>query len=600
MRGLLSTEVKEEIRRRIDLVELIGSQVALKKAGRSYKGLCPFHQEKTPSFNVDPEKGLWFCHGCKNGGDAFDFVMRTSNLSFMEAAEVLAKRAGVRLERSQEEAIRATERDRMYRALEAAAGFFREQLHHAVRGTAVRAYLDRRGVDAAIAERFRLGYAPAAWDDLQKVLGSREFAPALLEKAGLVNPRSGGDGFYDLFRNRLMFPIVDLQDRVVAFGGRALDDSEPKYLNSRETQIFVKSRTLYALNWARDAVRKLDEIVIVEGNMDVLSAHQFGITNAVASLGTSLTADQVLVMKRLASRAVIVYDADASGQAAMERAMALFEDADLPVRVVVLPAGDPDEFLRTRGGEAFRGLVARALPVFEYQLRMAAQRHDPQTVDGKVRIVDELLPAVAAVTNPVRQAEYVRMLAERFELREDAVRQRLRGRRSTRTAADRGRREGPESAVASPDSARVRAERWLLHLMVHEPALRDALAERLTVDDFEDPAHRSLAGALLGAGSADAESLRSTLNDEQAERLFFGLLFDDPPVEEKDREKVVNDAVDYLVNRQRAAGRFDALRKAITAAQAAGDVQQVRRLQAEYEQLIGALHASRKGGGDDG
>jgi DNA primase len=610
MRGLLSTEIKEEIRRRVHLVELISAHVALKKAGRSYKGLCPFHQEKTPSFNVDPEKGLWFCHGCKLGGDAFDFVMRNSNLSFMEAAEVLARRAGVRIERSPEEAVRATERDRMYRALEAAAGFFREQLQHPGRGGPARAYLERRGVDAGTAERFRLGYAPAAWDDLQKVLGARGLAPALLEKAGLVNVRSGGDGFYDLFRNRLMFPIVDLQDRVVGFGGRALDDSEPKYLNSRETAVFVKGRTLYALNWARETVRKLDEIVIVEGNMDVLTAHQYGITNAVASLGTALTADQVLAMKRLASRAVIVYDADPSGQAAMERAMALFEDADLPVQVVVLPAGDPDEFLRTRGEEAFRGLIAGALPVFEYYLRMAAKRHDPQTVDGKVRIVDELLPAVASVSNPVRQAEYVRMLAERLDLREDAVRQRLRARRGTgftpggarsasgggRSTAAGTRREGPGAPVASPDAARARAERWLIHLMVHVAELRRELAERIGVEDFADPTHRVLAGALLGAATADPDALRSTLDDEAAEGLLLGLLFEDPPIEEKDREKVVDDAVDYLIRRQRAAGRFDALQKAISAAQSAGDVQQVRRLQTEYEELIGKFHASRKGG----
>lgn len=598
MRALLSTEIKEEIRRRIDLVELVGSHVTLKKAGRSYKGLCPFHQEKTPSFNVDPEKGLWFCHGCRNGGDAFDFVMRTSNLSFMEAAEVLAKRAGVRIERSPEEAVRATERDRLYRALEAAAGFFRDQLHHVGRGAPARAYLERRGVDTATAERFRLGYAPAAWDDLQKVLGAKGVPPVLLEKGGLVNARAGGDGFYDLFRNRLMFPIVDLQDRVVGFGGRALDDSEPKYLNSRETPVFAKGRTLYALNWARETVRKLDEIVIVEGNMDVLTAHQFGVTNAVASLGTALTADQVLVMKRLASRAVIVYDADASGQAAMERAMALFEEADLPIRVVVLPEGDPDEFLRTRGAEALRGLITRALPVFEYQLRMAAQRHDPQTVDGKVRIVDDLLPGVAAVSNPVRQAEYVRMLAERFELREDAVRQRLRARPSGRARREPGRREGPDVAVASPDAARARAERWLIHLMVVDAALRPVLAERLRADDFADPTHRALAGVLLGAAAADPDTLRSMLDDEAAERLLLGLLFEDPPVEERDRGKVITDAVEYLVHRQRATERFDALHKAIAAAQAAGDVQQVRRLQAEYEELIGMLHASRKGGDD--
>ena len=598
MRGLLSTDIKEEIRRRVDLVELVGSHVTLKKAGRSYRGLCPFHQEKTPSFNVDPEKGLWFCHGCKAGGDAFDFVMRTSNLSFMEAAEVLARRAGVRLERSPEEAVRATERDRMYKALEAAAGFFRDQLQHAVRGMSARAYLERRGVDAATAERFRLGYAPAAWDDLQKVLGARGFAPALLEKAGLVNARSGGDGFYDLFRNRLMFPIVDLQDRVVAFGGRALDDGEPKYLNSRETQAFVKSRTLYALNWAREAVRKLDEIVVVEGNMDALTAHQFGITNAVASLGTALTADQVLVMKRLAARAVIVYDADASGQAAMERAMALFEEADLPVRVAVLPAGDPDQFLRTRGTDAFRGLLAGALPVFEYQLRMAAGRHDPQTVDGKVRILDDIIPMLLAVRNDVRRGEYIRVLVERFNIPEDLLRQRLRTRGSSRKAGLEKRDEA--NILAGVDRARARAEQWLLHMMVHDAELRQAMAERVGVEDFADPTHRVLAEVLLGAASADTDALRSALDDEAAERLLLGLLFEDPPVEEKDRERVVNDAVDYLVNRQRAAGRFDALRKAISAAQAAGDVQQVRRLQAEYEELVGVLQASRKGGDDDG
>jgi DNA primase len=395
-----------------------------------------------------------------------------------------------------------------------------------------------------------------------------------------------------------MFPIVDLQDRVVAFGGRALDDGEPKYLNSRETQAFVKSRTLYALNWAREAVRKLDEIVVVEGNMDALTAHQFGITNAVASLGTALTADQVLVMKRLAARAVIVYDADASGQAAMERAMALFEEADLPVRVAVLPAGDPDQFLRTRGADAFRGLLAGALPVFEYQLRMAAGRHDPQTVDGKVQILDDIIPMLLAVRNDVRRGEYIRVLVERFNMPEDLLRQRLRTRGSIRKAGLEKRDEA--NILAGVDRARARAEQWLLHLMVHDAELRQAMAERVGVEDFADPTHRVLAEVLLGAASADTDALRSALDDEAAERLLLGLLFEDPPVEEKDRERVVNDAVDYLVNRQRAAGRFDALRTAISAAQAAGDVQQVRRLQAEYEELVGVLQASRKGGDDDG
>lgn len=579
----LPADIKDEIRRRVDLVDLVAGHVTLKKAGRYYKGLCPFHQEKTPSFYVDREKGLWHCYGCQKGGDIFSFVMETGNLAFNEAVEVLARRAGVQLERSPEAAKQASERDRMYRALEAAAVFFREQLAHPVRGKAAREYMERRGVDAPTAERFRLGCAPNAWDELLRGLGNKGFPPALLEKAGLAQLRQAGDGHFDLFRHRLMFPIVDLQDRVVGFGGRALDASEPKYLNSRETPVFAKGRTLYALNWARDEIRKQDEIVVVEGNMDVLTAHQFGITNAVASLGTALTAEQVLTMKRLAARAVIVYDADAAGQAAMERAMALFEEADLPVRVAVLPAGDPDEFLRKQGAEAFRRLVERALPVFEYQMATAAARHDTAAVEGKVRIVDELIPALAAVLNPVRQAEYIRLLAERFAVSEDAVRQRLRRQRRGSRAAG----TAPEAVVADADRARRQAERLLLHLMVHETAWRAPIAERLTADDFADPVHQALARALFAAPRGEAEAVRATIEDEGAERLLLGLLFEDQPVVEKDRERAVRDAVAYIVERQPAARARDALEKAIAAAQASGDVEQVRRLQAEYLNLVG-------------
>lgn len=579
----LPADIKDEIRRRVDLVDLVAGHVTLKKAGRYYKGLCPFHQEKTPSFYVDREKGLWHCYGCQKGGDIFSFVMETGNLAFNEAVEVLARRAGVQLERSPEAAKQASERDRMYRALEAAAVFFREQLAHSVRGKAAREYTERRGVDAPTAERFRLGCAPNAWDELLRGLGNKGFPPALLEKAGLAQLRQGGDGHFDLFRHRLMFPIVDLQDRVVGFGGRALDGSEPKYLNSRETPVFAKGRTLYALNWARDEIRKQDEIVVVEGNMDVLTAHQFGITNAVASLGTALTAEQVLTMKRLAARAVIVYDADAAGQAAMERAMALFEEADLPVRVAVLPAGDPDEFLRKQGAEAFRRLVERALPVFEYQMATAAARHDTAAVEGKVRIVDELIPALAAVLNPVRQAEYIRLLAERFAVSEDAVRQRLRRQRRGSRAAG----TAPEAVVADADRARRQAERLLLHLMVHETTWRAPIAERLTADEFADPVHQALARALFAAPRGEAEAVRATIEDEGAERLLLGLLFEDQPVVEKDRERAVRDAVAYIVERQPAARARDALEKAIAAAQASGDVEQVRRLQAEYLILVG-------------
>ncbi len=608
MRGRLTADIKEEIRQRVDLVELASAHVALKKAGRHYKGLCPFHQEKTPSFHIDRERGLWHCFGCSQGGDIFDFVMRIGNLSFGEAVETLAHRAGVRLERSPEEVRQTTERDRLYRALEAAVGFFREQLVHPERGRAAREYLKRRGVDAETTERFRLGYATPNWDDLLNALGTKGFPPALLSSGGLVQPRATSDGYYDMFRHRLVFPILDLQDRPVAFGGRALDDTQPKYLNSRETAVFVKGRMLYALNWAREEIRQRDEVIVVEGNMDALTCHQFGITNAVASLGTSLTLDQVLVLKRFAAKAVLVYDADAAGQTAMERAMTLFEEADLPVVVVVLPSGDPDQVLRTEGPQRFRDLLAQAVPIFEYQVGMAAARHDPKSIEGKVRIVDELVPAVGAVSNPVRQAEYIRSLAQRFDLAEDAVRQRLRGR-----MRGKGQATSAPQAVPTPDRARHQAEQLLIHLMVHEPALRRVVGEALSAEEFQDVRYRGLARVLYEAPDDGVEALRERIDDDAQQRLLMQLVFEDPPVVEKEKEKVVKEAIDYIVYREPAAQQRLALAKQIQQAQAAGDLEQVRRLQLEYLKLIGLTRAemtssqepgqgepSRKGGEGDG
>ncbi|MBI2247454.1 MAG: DNA primase [Armatimonadetes bacterium] len=594
MRGRLSSDIKEEIRTRVDLVELAGEHVALKKTGRYYKGLCPFHQEKTPSFHVDREKGLWHCFGCQAGGDAYDFVMRISNLSFSESVEVLARRAGVRLERTPDEARRASERDRLYRALDAAAVWYREQLLHPEKGKAARDYLKRRGVDETTAERFRLGYAPQAWDELLKALSSKGYPPTQLEKGGLINPRPSGDGHYDLLRHRLIFPIVDLQDRPVAFGGRALDQAEPKYLNTKETPLFSKGRTLYALNLAREAIRHTGEVIVVEGNMDALTCHQFGFTNAVASLGTSLTLDQVLLMKRFASQAVLVYDSDASGLRAMERAMGLFEEAEMSVRVVVLPSGDPDAYLRETGGEAFRSLVMQALPVFEYQLAMATSRHDPKSVEGKVRITEELVPILAAVRNPIRQAEYIREVAERLDLREDALRQRLRG-----TVRGRSAVEVSMPVLAGPDRARHQAERILLHLMVLEPPLRETVAGQLSASEFADPRHQALAGVLLGSREGP-EVLQELIEDEEAKRLLMHLVFEEPPVEGKDKQRAVQESIDYLTRRIPDARRRETLAKEIVTAQAAGDLEQVRRLQMEYLKLVNQKVPSGKGGEEHG
>jgi len=532
-----SREVADEIRRRINILDVVSAHVTLKRSGRRYTGLCPFHSEKTPSFTVNPEQGFFYCFGCHAGGDVFDFVMRMGSLSFPDALGELAARAGVRLERTPDEERRGGERERLLRTVAEAEAFFRARLA-ADDGRAARRYLADRGVAAAAAEAFRLGYAPSGWDALLGALRARGFDAAALEQAGLAVVRTGGSGHYDALRQRLVFPIHDLQGRPIAFGGRALDDGTPKYLNTRETALFVKGRTLYALDAARAAIRETGEAVVVEGYMDALTCHQFGITNAVASLGTALTQDQVFLLKRFAARAVLVYDADASGMDAAERGLGIFEQAELPVRVAVLPGrADPDEFLHRQGVEPFRRSLAGAQSVFDYRFAMASARHDGKTVEGKVGIVDEMSQLIIIAPNPVRQAEYVRLLAERLGVREDAVRGQVRRLSKDRDDAVRPATAGGRGEVAGHRTApeadgRAGAETLLLHLLVADAAVRAGVRGAVDARVFRDPAHQALAQALLDPETDAVEPvrLRERLRDEGAVALLSRFLIEEPPV----------------------------------------------------------------------
>jgi DNA primase len=522
-------EVTDEIRRKVGILEVISSHVTLRRAGRSYKGLCPFHSEKTPSFTVDPERGFFYCFGCHAGGDVFDFVMRIGSMPFREALKDLADRAGVHLPQAPADEQRAGERERLLRAVAEAAAVFRAQLAGEA-GEHARRYLASRGVDPTTQEMFQIGWAPAGWDHLLRALRARGFGSEVLEEAGLVVARTGGEGHYDALRDRIIFPIHDLQGRPAAFGGRALGDGTPKYLNTRETPLFVKGKTLYALDKARGPIRETENAVVVEGYMDAVTCHQFGVPNAVASLGTALTPDQVLLLKRFASRAVLVYDADTAGQEAADRGLLVCEQVELPARVAVLPGGaDPDAFLRARGPEAFRRVLEEARPIFEYRLEIAWKRHDPRTVEGKVGIVDEIAQLISTVPNPVRQGEYVRLLAERLDVREDAIRGQFR-RAARRDDATPG---GAPVDVrpASEATARAGAERLLLHLLVADASIRETIRGVVEPGVFREAGHRELAEALLEPDShaADPGRLRERLRDETAVSLLGRFLIAEPP-----------------------------------------------------------------------
>jgi DNA primase len=410
-----------------------------------------------------------------------------------------------------------------------AAAFFRAQLTGEA-GNSARRYLASRGVDPQTQEIFQIGFAPPGWDHVLRALHARGFGSEVLEQAGLVVARTGGEGHYDALRERVVFPIHDLQGRPTAFGGRALGDGTPKYLNTRETPLFVKGKTLYALDKARGAIRESGDAVVVEGYMDAVTCHQFGVRNAVASLGTALTLDQVLLLKRFASRAVLVYDADTAGEEAAERGLLVCEQAELPARVAVLPGGaDPDAFLRSRGPEALRRALEEARPIFEYRLEVAWKRHDPRTVEGKVGIVDEISRLISTVANPVRQAEYVRLLAERLEVREDAIRGQVR--RAAR------RDDGPSSGApvdvrpVPEATARAGAERLLLHLLVADASVREAFHGVVEPGLFREAGHRDLAETLLAPDTRGANPgrLRERLREETAVSLLSRFLIAEPP-----------------------------------------------------------------------
>jgi DNA primase len=440
--------VIEQIKERIDVASLVGQQVALKKSGRSLKGLCPFHGEKTPSFYVFPDKGNYHCFGCGANGDIFTYVMRTQNLAFGDALRQLALQAGVTLPERKPETEEDRALDRLRQACASAAQFFQFQLR-ADGARVARDYLAKRGLTASTIEAWQVGYAPDGWDHLLNFLAERGYTPEESARAGLASTREGG-GHYDRFRNRLMLPINDLKGRIVGFGARALDDSHPKYLNSPQTPLFDKGGNLYGIDRAAQSIRDLDYAVIVEGYFDVLVLQQCGINNVIASLGTALTERQVSIVKRLTKKLVLALDADAAGEEATRRglevAIQVFdrkvvpvptgrggrvryeETVDADIRILRLPQGkDPDEVVKD-DPQAWPRLVAEAQPVVDFYFSLISARLDLAQPQGKSTAVEQLLPVIRELAgDKVQQWHYLQRLGRMVRVDERVLAQQLAG-----------------------------------------------------------------------------------------------------------------------------------------------------------------------------
>ena len=465
-------EIKDAAR----IEEVVGQYVHLTQKGKNLLGLCPFHADTSPSFTVAPEKGIFHCFGCGAGGNVFSFLMQHQRLSFPEAVEELARRYGIPLtfkELGPEGSRETRKRTLAYEINQVAAGFYEATLKSAA-GRPGQDYLAKRGLTPEVIQAFHLGYAPDEWDSLRRHLQNRGLSLEAAQEAGLLAPRSGG-GFYDRFRNRIIFPIFDRQSRVLAFGGRIIGQGEPKYLNSPETQLYHKGRTLYGLPQAAEALRQTGVALVVEGYLDLIALQTHGIANVLATLGTALTREQVRLLKNLAPKVVLVYDGDAAGIKAMHRAFPLFAQESLPVRALALPPGqDPDDYAKSRGVEIFKNAWESAQPWFTFVLEGLIGSHGLE-VEGRVRILEELRPYFQAIADPVEQDLWLKTAAQRLGVDESVLRQSLAS-FATITAS----RLSPRAAVA------ISLEKGLLRWVLGHPPMVALEDLEQWAPEFED------------------------------------------------------------------------------------------------------------------
>jgi DNA primase len=515
----------EKVKQQADIVRVIGEYVRLKKTGQNFTGLCPFHQEKTPSFAVHPVRQIYHCFGCGAGGDVFKFVMEMDKSPFPEAVRTVAEKCGIPIprprERSPEEYRENQQRSALVEMHRVAAEFFQRQLRDTGEGKIAGSYLEDRGLDRESIARFGIGFAPSSGDALLRQL-KQKYPEKLLEVSGLFSRNEGGR-LYDKFRSRIMFPISNDAAKVIAFGGRAMGDAMPKYMNSPETPIYSKSNVLYHLDRAKEELRKSDFGILVEGYMDAIAVARAGITNVVASCGTSLAEPQIKLLARFTHRVIVNYDPDTAGQVATERSVTLLLEKEFDVRVLALPGGaDPDKFLKEQGADAYRKLLKQAPPYLDYLIGRARQM-DRSTASGKVASLNFLMPYVQRLPNRLLRSEWATRIASELHVDEPVLREELR-----RAAVERRSEVKPKTSLLAP--LVKPAERQLIHMLVEA----DEFRERLAPDLVADALHRGLESEKIldvliskVGEKPDPTALAAAL-EEKDRRLFFEILFESP------------------------------------------------------------------------
>jgi len=530
--------VIDEVKQRIDIVEVVNQYVKLTKSGRTFRGLCPFHSEKHPSFFVYPERQSWHCFGaCNTGGDVFSFIMKKEGIDFGEALRLMAQRAGVSLPSRSEPSAKKEEKERLYQVNEAVAQYFHNLLVSSQAGEKARSYVASRGLSSETITSFQLGFSPNSWEALKQHLLERGYTEGELLTAGLIIQGEGG-GSHDRFRNRLMFPISDVRGHITGFGARALDDSLPKYLNSSQTPVFDKSGSLYGINLAAAAIRQQNLVVIVEGYMDVITAHQNGFTNVVASMGTAVTERQVSTVKRRTKNMIFALDADVAGEEAMLRGVGYENTLEAEVKVIILPEGkDPDDVIK-EDAKIWQKLLEEALPIVDYTFNMVTANLDLTTAKDKTSAVDKLLPIIAEIKDTVRQAHYLQKLARLVNVTErnlEAALPRIKP-SPTRRRAEEPKPEAVAQALRPVFSSPL--EEYCLALLLQHPELK-ALSQQPSPEYFQNSENREIFVAWQQA--SDLSSLKAEFDPAIGEHLDYLLTKSLPPnqIEEKYADAVL-------------------------------------------------------------
>ncbi len=591
----------EDVRSNIDIVDVISEYVTLSTSGQNLKGLCPFHNEKTPSFSVSQDKQLYYCFGCSTGGDVFDFLMRMENIEFPDALNVLAEKAGIEITSAGGEKGNSqfSEKKRLYRVCELAVEFFTKCLAHSRIGCSASEYLNKRGIDQSLINSFNLGYAPNMWDGIIKFFTKRKVPLELAEKAGLVGKRQGKEGYYDKFRNRVMFHINDDWGRPVGFGGRVLDNKNegPKYLNSPQTIVFDKGKLLFGLKLAKDEMKRTGRAILVEGYTDVIACHKYGVVNSVASLGTSFTEGQGKLLLRYAKEVVIAYDGDTAGTRATLRGMDILKNCGARVRVLSMPKGqDPDEFLSKYGRDGFNNLLDNALDLIDYKLNSVFKKANLSSIQGKVNGINGAVGVLIEISNEVERNEYIKKCAAYFHVDEGSLRQEVKKRQiGKRKVTDRFEKFGNNKDKYDNKNNNVgyqitsslkKAQKDLIKCMIKKKDIRDNVKSKLQISDFQDEACRNIANILWSfkkeEDAIDAKELSQSLKSNEDRQTLSEILMVEGDIE--DSFKTAKGCLDYI-RRHNLEERKDDLDKKIKNAEKEGRFDEIQNYLKEYQQI---------------